>query len=144
MTRWNLLSNLLLQAENIKAIGKAWPLFFFVVFNMDKTNKFCTNYPELTERMGASPNTIKDWRDHLVKNQVAKVFKGNGSMSFVLQSPYDSLVTCEQDDIAQVKMVGDPATKRILDKISGVGNMTLLPIIAEMSAKLEDIQRKMS
>jgi len=121
MTRWNLLSNLLLQAENIKAIGKAWPLFFFVVFNMDKTNKFCTNYPELTERMGASPNTIKDWRDHLVKNQVAKVFKGNGSMSFVLQSPYDSLVTCEQDDIAQVKMVGDPATKRILDKISGVG-----------------------
>ena len=110
MTRWNLLSNLLLQAENIKAIGKAWPLFFFVVFNMDKTNKFCTNYPELTERMGASPNTIKDWRDHLVKNQVAKVFKGNGSMSFVLQSPYDSLVTCEQDDIAQVKMVGDPAT----------------------------------
>jgi len=144
MTRWNLLSNLLLQAENIKAIGKAWPLFFFVVFNMDKTNKFCTNYPELKERMGASPNTIKDWRDHLVKNQVAKVFKGNGSMSFVLQSPYDSLVTCEQDDIAQVKMVGDPATKRILDKISGVGNMTLLPIIAEMSAKLEDIQRKMS
>ena len=41
-------------------------------------------------------------------------------------------------------MVGDPATKRILDKISGVGNMTLLPIIAEMSAKLEDIQRKIS
>ena len=65
-------------------------------------------------------------------------------MSFVLLSPYDSLVTCEQDDIAQVKMVGDPATKRILDKISGVGNMSLLPIIAEMSSKLEDIQRKIS
>lgn len=141
-TRWNFLAKLLLQAEHVKAIGKAWPLFFFLVFHMDKSNKYCTNYPELKEEMGASPNTIKDWRDHLVEHEVVKVHKGNGSMSFVLQSPYDSLVTCEQDDIAQLKMVGDPAIKRVLDRISGAGNMSLLPVIAEMSVKLENLTKK--
>ena len=142
MTRWNLLDNIFLQIGNIDAIGKAWPLFFLLVFNMDKLNKYCSNYSKLARKLRKSINTVKDWRQHLVKNKVIKVIRGNGCMTFVLLSPYDSLVTCEQDDIAQVKMVGDPATKRMLDKISDVGNMTLLPIIVEMQATIENLKKK--
>lgn len=143
-TRWNILCALLMsQRENREAIGKAWPLFFFLVFNMKKENKFVTTYPELNEKLNESPNTIKHWRDHLVDNKVVQVYKGSASLSFIFLSPYDSLVTCEQDDIAQVKMVGDPATKRLLDKLTGYDNMALLPLIAEISAKLESLEKKL-
>lgn len=64
-------------------------------------------------------------------------------MTFVLLSPYNSLVTCEQDDEAQIKMVGDPATKRLLDELTAYGNnMCLLPVVAKIQAQLEDIKRK--
>jgi DNA phosphorothioation-dependent restriction protein DptG len=143
MTRWNLLFDVLMSSEKRKAIGKAWPLFFYLILNMKKDNKHITTYAELKEKLNENPNTIKTWREHLSKKQVAKVFKGSVSMTFVLLSPYDSLVTCEQDDVTQVKMTGDPATKRMLDKLTAYGsNMSLLPVIAELSAKLENIERK--
>jgi len=144
MTRWDLLRDLLiLRHESKDAIGKAWPLFFFLVFNAGKENKFVTNYPELKERLNVSPNTLKDWRDHLVENKVVQVFKGNGSMAFKLLSPYDSLVTCEQDDLNAIKIKSDPATKRILDRISSYDNISLLPVIAEISAKLENLEKRL-
>jgi hypothetical protein len=84
----------MMSKEARETIGKAWPLFFFVIFHAKKDNKFFTNYVELKEGLGESPNTIKKWRDHLVENQVIKVTKGSVSMSFSMVSPYDSIVTC--------------------------------------------------
>ena len=142
-TRYNLLSDLLMShRENREAIGKAWPLFFYLIFNMNKDNKLITSYPELKVKLNESPNTIKTWREHLSKG-VVKVFKGSKSMTFILLPPYDSLVTCEQDDVTQVKMTGDPATRRLLDELTAYGNnMCLLPVVAKIQAQLEDIQRK--
>ena len=142
MTRWDLLNNLMMSPENREAIGKAWPLFFFLVFYSGRSNKYVTNYAELKEKLKGSVNTIKTWREHLVKNKVVQVFKGSASMSFVLLPPYASLVTCEQDDVTQVKMVGDPATKRLLEKLSLYNNMSLLPIVAELSQKITNIEKK--
>ena len=142
MTRWDLLNKLMMTHENRQAIGKAWPLFFLLIFEMKKDNKYPTSYAELKEKLCASPNTIKDWRDHLVNNKVSKVDRGRAPLVFTLLSPYDSLVTCEQDDVTQIKMVGDPATKRLLEKLSLYNNMSLLPIVAELSQKITNIERK--
>jgi hypothetical protein len=142
LTRWNLLEELMMSKESRDAIGKAWPLFLFLIFNVDKSNKFITNYAELKEKLHESPNTIKTWREHLVENKVVQVFKGSTSMSFVFLPPYASLVTCEQDDVAQVKIVGDPSTKRLLEKFSSYNNMSLLPIIAELSEKITNIEKR--
>jgi hypothetical protein len=144
MTRWNLLSDVLMShSEHRGAIGSAWPLFFYLIFNMKKDNKLITTYAELKEKLNESPNTIRAWRDHLVEHKVVQVFKGSISMSFVFISPYDSLVTCEQDDIAQVKMTGDPRAKRLLDKISAYENMPLLPLIMELNDKISNLEKKL-
>lgn len=142
MTRWNLLQDITMAKDTRQAIGKAWPLFLFLAFNMKKTNKFITNYAELKEKLQISINTLKDWRDHLVQNKVVQVFKGNGSMSFVFLSPYDSLVTCEQDDWAAVRIKTDAKVKRVLDKLSSHDNMSLLPLIVELSAKVNKLEKK--
>ena len=142
MTRWSLLQDITMAKETRDAIGKAWPLFLFLAFKMNKSNKFVTNYAELKEKLDVSPNTLKDWRDHLVTNKVVQVFKGNGSMSFVLLSPYDSLVTCEQDDWAAVRIKTDPKVKRVLDKLSRRDNMSLLPVLVELSAKVDRLEKK--
>lgn len=142
MTRWNLLHDITMAKDTREAIGKAWPLFLFLAFNMKRINKFITNYAELKEKLNVSPNTLKDWRDHLVQNKVVQVFKGNGSMSFILLSPYDSLVTCEQDDWAAVRIKTDAKVKRVLDKLSSHDNMSLLPVIVELSAKVSELEKR--
>ena len=142
MTRWNLLHDITMAKDTREAIGKAWPLFLFLAFNMKKVNKFITNYAELKEKLNTSPNTLKHWRDHLVENNVVQVFRGSVSISFVLLSPYDSLVTCEQDDWAAVRIKTDPKVKRVLDKLSSHDNMSLLPLIVELSAKVNKLEKE--
>ena len=142
MTRWTLLSDILSHKDNRKSIGKAWPLFHYLIYNMDKENKLITTYAELSEKLDESTNTLKTWREHLAKNKVIKVIKGSTSMTIIVLPPYDTLVTCEQTDEAQIRMVSDPALKQILDQFSAYGNMNILPIIASLSKSIEDIKRK--
>ena len=142
LTRWNLLQELMISKETRNAIGKAWPLFLFLIFNTDKSNKFITNYMELKEKLHESPNTIKNWREYLVKNKVVEVFKGSASISFIFLPPYDSVVTCEQDDWAGIKIKSDPHIKKILDKVSKHDNMSLLPLIVELYTKIEKLEKK--
>jgi len=143
MTRWDVLKELILSEKERKAIGKAWPLFFFLVLNCNKSNKFITSYPELKEKLNESPSTIKKWREHLVDHQVIRVINGRLSMTLSLLPPYESLVTCERDDITQVKMKSDPATRRLLDKLSSYNNMSLLPLIAELTSKIDSLEKRM-
>lgn len=146
MTRWGVLRELILLSDKRQAIGKAWPLFFFLVLNGNKSNKFITSYPELKERLNESPSTIKKWKDSLFQRKVIQSVNGRLSMTLSLLPPYDSLVTCEQDDITQVKMKSDPATRRLLDKLSSynnVNNAALLLIIAELTTKIDNLEKKM-
>ena len=142
MTRWDLLKNLTMSHDNRNAIGKAWPLFCFLIFHSNSSNKYITNYAELREKLKENVNTIKNWRDYLVKNKVVQVYKGSASMSFVFLAPYDSLVTCEQDDWAAIRIKTDPKVKRVLDKLSSRDNMSLLPVIVELSAKVNKLEKK--
>ena len=141
MTRWNLLHDITMAKDTREAIGKAWPLFLFLIFNTGRSNRFVTTYAELKEKMNESPNTLKNWREHLVKNKVVQVVRGRSLMTFTFLSPYDSLITCEQDDWAAVRIKTDPKVKRVLDKLSNHDNMSLLPLIVELSAKVHKLER---
>ena len=143
MTGWDLLKDLMLSKERRTAIGKAWPLFLFIVFHANKTNKFGTSYENMKHMLNESPSTIKKWRDQLVKQKVINVIPGKLSMKIELLAPYDVLVTCEQDDTTQLRMSPDLATKRVLEKVSAYGNMSLLPIVAELAAKLDKIEKRL-
>jgi len=144
MTRWNLLSDITMVKENREAIGKAWPLFLFLIFHTNRSNKLITTYAELKEKMNESPNTLKHWREHLVRNKVVQVVKGRSSMSFIFLQPYESLVTCEQDDWAAVRIKTDPKVKRVLDKLSSHDNISLLPLIVELSAKVHKLEKSVA
>mgnify|MGYP001595596432 CR=1 FL=1 len=73
---------------------------------------------------------------------MVKVLKGSFLMSFVTLSPYDSLVTCEQDDWAGVRAISDPKVKRVLDKLSSHDNMSLLPLIMELVTKVDKFEKR--
>ena len=62
-------------------------------------------------------------------------------MTFIMLSPYDALVTCEQDDWTWARVTSDPKTKRVLDKLSCHDNMSLLPLIVELSAKIDKLEK---
>ena len=143
MTRWDLLKDLMLSKERRDAIGKAWPLFLFIVFHANKTNKFITSYENMKRLLNESPSTIKKWRDQLVKQKVINVIPGKLSMKIDLLAPYDVLVTCEQDDTTQLRMSPDPATKRVIEKVNAYGNMSLLPIVAELAAKIDKLEQRL-
>ena len=52
-------------------------------------------------------------------------------------------MTCEQDDWAAVRIKTDPKVKRVLDKLSSRDNMSLLPLIVELSAKVHKLEKAM-
>lgn len=142
MTRWDMLRSLLLSHDKRKHIGKAWPLFFYLAFNIQTTNKLITSYPELKENLNESQSTIKKWRDYLVEQRVLNVLNGRLSMTLSFIPPYDSLVTCMADDMTQIKLNSDPATQKLMDKLSSYNNMSLLPLVAELSSKLDSLEKK--
>lgn len=143
MTRWDLLKQLMLSKEVRNAIGKAWPLFFYIVFRAGTSNKLITSYPEIKKDLNDSQSTIQKWKEYLIEHKVISSISGKLSMTLSLLPPYDSLVTCEQDDTLQLRMSSDPATKRIIEKLTIYGNMSLLPIVAELSAKIDSLEKKL-
>lgn len=144
MTRWDIFKELMMSRDTRKAVGKAWPLFLFIIFEAGRSNKLNIGYPELKEKLNESVNTIMKWRRFLEENKVISVTRGKYSIMFCLRSPYKSLVTCEQDDVARIQLKSDPTTRKIVDKLSSYGNMSLLPIIAELTYKIEEIQKKIA
>ena len=143
MTRWNLLQDITMVRENREAIGKAWPFFLYLMFHVDQSNKLITNYAEIRKTLVESQSTIMKWKEQLIEHKVISSINGRLSMTLSLLPPYDSLVTCEQDDTAQLRMSSDPATKRIIEKLTVYGNMSLLPIVAELSAKIDSLEKKL-
>ena len=143
MTRWNLLQDITMAKNTREAIGKSWPFFLYLVFHIDQTNKLITNYVEIRKTLTESQSTVMKWKEQLIEHKVISSISGKLSMTLSLLPPYDSLVTCEQDDTAQLRMSSDPATKRIIEKLTVYGNMSLLPIVAELSAKIDSLEKKL-
>ena len=143
MTRWDILKKIMLSADERKALGKAWPLFFFIVLS-GKDNKVITSYEVLKEKLQESPSTIKKWRDVLVANKVITLIPGKLSQTLSLLPPYDVLLTCEIDDLAEIKLKSDPAARRMLERVASFNNMSLFPVVVELADKLNKIEAKLS
>jgi hypothetical protein len=144
MTRWEVLRKIMNSPNDRKALGKAWPLFFFIAMSGSKENKVVTSPEELKDRLQESPSTIKKWRDVLVQDNVITVIPGKLSMTLSLCPPYDALLTCQVDDLAEMKLTSDPTTKRMLDRVTSFNNMSLLPVVAEMFEKIKKLETKLS
>ncbi len=144
MTRWDVLKKIMFSANERKALGKAWALFFFIVLSGKKDNKVFTGPDELKKVLEEPLSTIKKWRDVLVANKVITVIPGKLSMTLSLLPPYDALLTCEMDDLTEIKLKSDPAAKRVLDRVTAYGNMSLFPVVVELADKLNKIEAKLS
>ena len=144
MTVLDILKKIMFSANEGKAPGKAWRLFFFIFLSGNKGNRLITDYDQLEEKLKESRSTIKKWRDVLSQNKVIKVIPGRGTMTLILLPPYDALLTCEMDDLTEIKLKSDPAAKRVLDKVMDYGNMSLFPVLVELFAKMNKLEAKLN
>ncbi len=141
MTRMDLIKQTVLTPEAIKGMGKGLPLFLYAAFNAQKDNTLKTSYEELEKVLGAPPTTTKKWRDVLVKNKVLEVIAGKGSMILKFISPYDSIASCELDDAAQIRRIGDPSTRRILDDMSSLDMLSVVSSLGKMADKMNKLEQ---
>jgi len=141
MTRMELIKQTVLRREAIKCMGKGLPLFLFTAFNAQKNNMLKTSYEELEEVLGVPPTTTKKWRDVLVKNKVLETVAGKGSFILKLVSPYDSIATCELDDAAQIRRIGDPSTRRMLDDMSSLDMLSVVSSLGKMADKMNKLEQ---
>ena len=144
MTVLDILKKIMFSANEGKAPGKAWRLFFFIFLSGNKDNKVITSYEELEEKLQEKRSTLTKWRDVLSQNKVIKVIPGKGSMTLILLPPYDALLTCEMDDLAEIKLKSDPAARRMLERVTSFNNMSLFPIVLELADKLNKIEAKLN
>ena len=144
MTVLDILKKIMFSANEGKAPGKAWRLFFFIFLSGNKDNKVITSYEELEEKLLEKRSTLTKWRDVLSQNKVIKVIPGKGSMTLILLPPYDALLTCEMDDLAEIKLKSDPAARRMLERVTSFNNMSLFPIVLELADKLNKIEAKLN
>ena len=50
--------------------------------------------------------------------------------------------TCEQDDWVGARLKSDPKVRKVLDKMTESDNMSLLPLIVELSTKIDKLEQR--
>jgi len=141
-TRWDALKGILFYREKRKAIGAAWPLYFYLVFQSDVSNRLITSYPKLAEDLGESADTIKKWKERLIKSQVIANRQTSHGMILSVLSPYDTPVTAMKDDLVELRLKTDSKTRNLLKTALGSDSVALLPIIADLARKVELLESK--
>jgi hypothetical protein len=137
----DLIKQTVLTPEAMKCMGKGLPLFLFTAFNSQRNNMLKTSYEELEKVLGKPQSTTKKWRDELVKNKVLEAIAGKGSFILKLVSPYDAIATCELDDAAQIRRIGDPSTRRMLDDMSSVDMLAVVASLGKIADKVQNLEK---
>lgn len=140
-TRWEALKEILDQMECREAIAHAWPLYFYVVFNGDRSNRLVTSYPELVCRLKVPASTIRKWKDRLIEQKVAISVQGRYGWTVSLLPPYDTPLTCLKSDYTEIVFKSDDQMKKLMKKMFSSESMSLLPLIAEMAHKIDRIEQ---
>jgi hypothetical protein len=141
MTRLDLIKQMILTPDGIKHLGKGWALFLFTALNSGKNNMLKTSGEQMVKAMGVPKSTIIKWRDCLEENKVIEVVSGKGSMILKLLPPWDSIVTCELDDTAQIRRIGDPSTRRMLDDMSSLDMLSVVSSLGKMADKVQRLEQ---
>jgi hypothetical protein len=142
MTRWEALREILNSKEHRRAIGSAWPLYFYLIFETDKSNRLITSYFELKEKLGESTATIKKWKERLIREKVVEGKAGRHNMVIKVLPPYDTPLSCWKTDITEIEIKSDPETKKLLTRLFSSNNTSLLPLIAELAHRIEVLEKQ--
>lgn len=134
-TRWDALQSILLASEKRKAIGVAWPLYFYLVFRLDYRNQLVTNFGELAEELKEKSGTLKKWKERLVRRQVVSNKKVKHGFALSLLPPYDSPSSALKDDIVELRLRSDVKTRNMLKMVLGADYLVLLPILAALAQR---------
>lgn len=141
-TRWEALKEIMDRQEYRNAIGFAWPLYFYAIFNGHYDKKqLITSYPELHKKMNEPISTIKRWKERLVEQRVALSAQGSHQWTLTLLPPYDTPLTCLKTDHTEIVLKSDDRTKKLMKKMFSSENMGLLPLIAELTHKVERLEQ---
>ena len=143
MTRLDLFKETILRPDSIRGTGKALPLFLFVALNSGKNNMLKTSYEDLELALGVPASTLKKWRDCLEENKVIETVAGKGSMILKLISPYDAIATCEIDDASEVRRIGDPSMKRVMQNLSSIDMVTVIASLGKIADKVGRLEQRM-
>ena len=143
-TRWEALKELLEDTACRDAISYAWPLYFYIVFHGDRKNHLITNFPSLQKALGIPIPTLKRWKERLMEAKVAQSVAGNHQWTLRLLPPYDTPLTCIKTDHAELLIKSDDKTKNLIKKMFASDSISLLPLIAELSHKVERLEQAKS
>lgn len=143
-TRWEALKEVLEDVACRDAISFAWPLYFYIVFHGDRQNYLVTNFPSLQKELHVPIPTLKRWKDRLMESKVAQSIAGNHQWTLRLLPPYDTPLTCIKTDQAELLIKSDDKTKSLIRKMFSGDSVGLLPLIAELSHKVERLEQAKS
>lgn len=143
-TRWDALKGILFYREKRRAIGPAWPLYFYLIFQGDPANRLVTSYPRLVEDLGESADTLKKWKEGLIERGVLENKQASHGMILSLVPPFDAPVTALRDDWVELRLRSDAKTRHLLKTALGADSMALLPIVADLAKKVELLESKKS
>lgn len=139
-TRWDALKSILLSSEKRKAIGSAWPLYFYLIFHLDSKNEFQTSLRDLAKDLEENQNTVKRWKEQLIRARVISNRQTKHGIILSLLPPYDSPATALKDDVVELKLRSDPKTRNMLKMALGSNYMVLLPILADLAQRVERLE----
>ena len=140
-TRWDALKSILLSPDKRKAIGSAWSLYFYLIFRLDSDNQFVTNFAELAGDLSEKPETVKKWKEKLVRGGVISSRKVKHGVALSLFPPYDSPATALKDDIVELRLRSDVKTRNMLKMALGADYLVLLPILADLAQRIERLEK---
>lgn len=140
-TRWDALKSILLFPEKRKAIGPAWTLYFYLIFQMDSKNKLVTNYQKLKEDLEEGIPTIKKWKERLIKERIIINQQINHGIAISLLPPYDAPAIAIRDDIVELKLRSDPKTRNLLKMALSSDYLALLPILSDLAQRMEHLEK---
>lgn len=142
LTRWDALKEIMECYELRNAIGSAWPLYLYTIFHGDhKKMELVTSYPELHQKLREAIPTLKKWKERLVKQKVAVSIQGSHQWTMRLLPPYDLPLTCLKTDHVEMLIKTDNKTQKLMKKMFSSENAGLLPLIAELTHKVERLEQ---
>lgn len=140
-TRWEALKEIIGDMKCRNAIAHAWPFYFYLIFQGDKSNKITTSYPEMARRLGVPLSTIKKWKERLIEQNIGTSVQGKHGWSITLAPPFDTPLTCLKSDYTEIVLKSDDPTKKLMKKMFSSDSLSLLPLIAELAHKVERMEQ---
>lgn len=113
-----------------KNISSTWPLFLYLLSNINSSGNLKTTYSELSKILSYPEPTIKSWRNKLVNMKLINSYPAKYSMVFELSQEWKELMNSNG--------------KLNKPKVEGNSNNGLFPIIIDLAQRLTALELNLS